>query len=321
VIPRWTPRSRLTRGGLNGLRSKIAANTIRIDPRTELELVQIPSGQLLRRSRPIATWATLAGSGPSYTFTEAEPTSSGGGWVAGSTTGTAYEVNGVTGLSGTRQLVRPDRLGNWRFQSLRFGSSVTYCNSTFTVSLSTTCGSGASSAVVSLSYGGTTVTLTAPNDSSSYRFTSTTLSGWTDGTTGTLTVTCSGYVTAVRSVPLECVSSSEPIYLTFATIALAAHATGACGPDEQYAYIAVDMTVIINGSSVGSITTTEEIDPGGIPIPYVYFAVTTDYGFPPTIQVTWSDGIGSKTCTVTGCQYLGAYHCSADYGGGPPSPC
>jgi hypothetical protein len=125
VIPRWTPRSRLTRGGLNGLRSKIAANTIRIDPRTELELVQIPSGQLLRRSRPIATWATLAGSGPSYTFTEAEPTSSGGGWVAGSTTGTAYEVNGVTGLSGTRQLVRPDRLGNWRFQSLRFGSSDT----------------------------------------------------------------------------------------------------------------------------------------------------------------------------------------------------
>lgn len=121
IPPRWTPGDKLSIPRMEAERSEVVSNRdLKVDMRTGLELVKFPWGQLLRRSQPETIWGTLSGSGPTYTFVEAED--SGGTWGSGPTSGTAYEVNGVTGLSGTRQELHPDRLGAWRFQAIRFGS-------------------------------------------------------------------------------------------------------------------------------------------------------------------------------------------------------
>lgn len=77
----------------------------------------------LRVDRAPPIWGTLSGSSSPYTFTAAVETSSAGAWSAGPRTGTAYEVNGKSGLGGTVQRLYPDRFGKYRFQSIRYGTT------------------------------------------------------------------------------------------------------------------------------------------------------------------------------------------------------
>lgn len=62
--------------------------------------------------RPIL--ALLSGSGPAYTFTQ--QIDADGNYAGGPRTGTAYEVNKITGLAGNTVRAYPDRSGNYRFQ-------------------------------------------------------------------------------------------------------------------------------------------------------------------------------------------------------------
>lgn len=119
IPPRWTIGSTLAAGPLDAQREETRAGRLTVDPASGLELVGTPSGRLLRASGREPIHGTLSGAGPSYTFVESQDL--GGTWSAGPTAGTAYEVNGVTGLAGTRQWLRPDGQGAWRFQSLKFG--------------------------------------------------------------------------------------------------------------------------------------------------------------------------------------------------------
>lgn len=102
------------------------------------------------------------------------------------------------------------------------------CNGTFTVTLLANCGS-ISGSTVTLTFGSTTLTLTAPNvGSSQYRFTSTTVSGWSAGTVATLTISKSGFVTIVRTVTLQCSATTSTLILTrnFARFRLTGCRTG-----------------------------------------------------------------------------------------------
>jgi hypothetical protein len=106
----------------NAMRDEALRNkALRVDPDTGLMMQKFGWGQLLRRIFPQPIYVTLSGPGPAYNFVEA--IDQAGTWVTGKASGIAYEVNKITGLSGSRQWVHPDRSGGWRFQSIRYGSN------------------------------------------------------------------------------------------------------------------------------------------------------------------------------------------------------
>ena len=82
-------------------------------------------------------------------------------------------------------------------------SGMTSCNGSLVVTLGFNC-AVSSTCTVSLTYGSTTVTLTSPNFSGKYKFTSTTTSGWSAGTMGVVTVSGPDIVTQSFNVTLSC---------------------------------------------------------------------------------------------------------------------
>jgi len=86
------------------------------------------SGGALAVARPARIWAKLSGSAPAYGFAEVTPAASGrfaplpGGRTDAGGRMPAYEANGVAGLAGTIQRLRPSPAGDWRFADVRAGS-------------------------------------------------------------------------------------------------------------------------------------------------------------------------------------------------------
>lgn len=114
----WKPGDYLRADWLNGPVRAARAARVRGD---NLGVQPSRAGVACRRtiSRPIV--ARLTGSSSPYSFVQLFENSDAT-WSDGPRTGTAYEVNGVSGLGGTRHRIYPDRFGGHRFQSIRHGT-------------------------------------------------------------------------------------------------------------------------------------------------------------------------------------------------------